>query len=173
MRLRIVFGLLLVLLLSLGSVSAQTTTITPYRPARVYTPSGTINARSCPRTTCERVGQFRAGDRITVYGWTNGEAVNPGNTIWLQTLLNDEPAFIYAPLVRLWTATTSSTTSTTTSSNISQPANPAPVISAPVTSSFVCPRNCDGARAMGLTAQQAATCPGLDRDRDGVACYGD
>jgi hypothetical protein len=38
---------------------------------------------------------------------------------------------------------------------------------------FVCPRNCDGAVAMGLSAQQAASCPGLDRDKDGVACYGD
>lgn len=39
-------------------------------------------------------------------------------------------------------------------------------------SSFTCPQNCDGARAMGLSAQQAASC-GLDRDGDGVACYGD
>jgi len=38
---------------------------------------------------------------------------------------------------------------------------------------FECPRNCAGARAMGLTAVQAAQCPRLDRDHDGVACYGD
>lgn len=37
---------------------------------------------------------------------------------------------------------------------------------------FVCPENCDAARAGGLTARQAADC-GLDRDGDGVACYGD
>lgn len=55
-----------------------------------------------------------------------------------------------------------------------------PIIVAPVVRSqpqaqpgFVCPRNCDGAVAMGLSAQQAASCPGLDRDKDGVACYGD
>lgn len=39
-------------------------------------------------------------------------------------------------------------------------------------SEFTCPRNCDGAVAMGLSPQQAAAC-GLDRDGDGVACYGD
>ncbi len=38
--------------------------------------------------------------------------------------------------------------------------------------SFTCPSNCDGAVAMGLSAAQAASC-GLDRDGDGVACYGD
>jgi uncharacterized protein YraI len=42
----------------------------------------------------------------------------------------------------------------------------------PPSSSNQCARNCDEARAMGLSAQQAAAC-GLDRDRDGVACYGD
>lgn len=34
------------------------------------------------------------------------------------------------------------------------------------------PSNCDEARAMGMTAEQAADA-GLDRDGDGVACYGD
>lgn len=38
--------------------------------------------------------------------------------------------------------------------------------------SFTCPSNCTQARAMGLSASQAAAC-GLDRDGDGVACYGD
>ena len=35
------------------------------------------------------------------------------------------------------------------------------------------PQNCTEARAMGLTAQQAAQWSHLDRDSDGVACYGD
>jgi len=45
--------------------------------------------------------------------------------------------------------------------------------SQPTAQTFTCPSNCDGAVAMGLTAEQAAMCPGLDRDHDGVACYGD
>ena len=39
--------------------------------------------------------------------------------------------------------------------------------------SAVEPGNCSTAVAMGLTAQQAAQWPHLDRDSDGVACYGD
>lgn len=35
-----------------------------------------------------------------------------------------------------------------------------------------CPRNCDEARTRGVSAARAAAC-GLDRDNDGVACYGD
>jgi uncharacterized protein YraI len=38
--------------------------------------------------------------------------------------------------------------------------------------SSTCPDNCSQARAWGLTASEAAAC-GLDRDHDGVACYGD
>lgn len=36
-----------------------------------------------------------------------------------------------------------------------------------------CPANCSEAVALGWTAQQAAQCSHLDRDGDGVACYGD
>lgn len=35
------------------------------------------------------------------------------------------------------------------------------------------PANCTEAKAMGLTARQAAQWSHLDRDNDGVACYGD
>ena len=36
-----------------------------------------------------------------------------------------------------------------------------------------CPRNCSTAVAAGMSAQEAGRCPKLDRDKDGVACYGD
>ncbi len=36
-----------------------------------------------------------------------------------------------------------------------------------------CPANCAEAVALGWTARQAAQCSHLDRDGDGVACYGD
>jgi len=35
------------------------------------------------------------------------------------------------------------------------------------------PSNCDDARSMGLSARQAGAYSHLDRDNDGVACYGD
>ena len=44
---------------------------------------------------------------------------------------------------------------------------------APVTTvALVCPKNCDEAVALGWTEQQAGQCSNLDRDHDGVACYG-
>lgn len=43
---------------------------------------------------------------------------------------------------------------------------------APQQQTFTCPANCDEAVARGLSASQAASC-GLDRDGDGVACYGE
>jgi hypothetical protein len=42
----------------------------------------------------------------------------------------------------------------------------------PSATRFVCPRTCKEAVARGVSAKQSALC-GLDRDRDGVACYGD
>lgn len=36
-----------------------------------------------------------------------------------------------------------------------------------------CPKSCPTAVAMNCAAAAAALCPGLDRDHDGVACYGD
>jgi hypothetical protein len=36
-----------------------------------------------------------------------------------------------------------------------------------------CPRTCATAIARGMSAQEAGQCRNLDRDKDGVACYGD
>lgn len=44
--------------------------------------------------------------------------------------------------------------------------------SAATEAAFECPANCTEAKARGVSAVQAAGC-GLDRDGDGVACYGD
>lgn len=44
---------------------------------------------------------------------------------------------------------------------------------APVDTRIPRPGNCSTAVAMGLGAQTAAQFPNLDRDNDGVACYGD
>lgn len=56
-----------------------------------------------------------------------------------------------------------------------QPPSPLPAIDVrPVaTQAQVVPGNCTTAVAMGLSAVEAARYPDLDRDGDGVACYGD
>lgn len=47
-----------------------------------------------------------------------------------------------------------------------------PIRVEPVSPFNACPSNCTQARAWGVSAYEAAAC-GLDRDGDGVACYGD
>jgi len=56
-----------------------------------------------------------------------------------------------------------------------QPPSPLPAIDVrPVaTQAQVVPGNCTTAVAMRLSAEEAARWPDLDRDNDGVACYGD
>lgn len=55
---------------------------------------------------------------------------------------------------------------------IIQPTTPPIAQQQPAVQPKTCPRNCDEAKKMGLSPQEAAAC-GLDRDHDGVACYGD
>ena len=44
----------------------------------------------------------------------------------------------------------------------------------PTVEAFICPSKCAEAVARGMSAVEIATqCPKLDRDKDGVACYGD
>ena len=51
--------------------------------------------------------------------------------------------------------------------------SPLPAIDVRPTSARIVPGNCSTARAMGIGEVEAATYPELDRDGDGVACYGD
>lgn len=140
-------------------VIEKTVTLTPttgaaatMRPTTYYA-TGNANLRSCPRTTCNKVDGVAAGEELTVIGQIEGDAVSAGNTVWYQVQHDRGDAYIY--------------------SNLVSTQKPAPVQSSSSSQGFTCPRNCDGAKAMGLSAQQAASCPGLDRDHDGVACYGD
>ena len=123
--------------------------------------SGSVNVRSCPRTSCAIMDTLVAGETVGATGQTTGESFS-GSTTWYQL---DNGWYVHSALV-----TSSPPISASTSNNTSFPDNSSP---APEPETFTCPRNCDGARAMGLSAVQAASCPGLDRDKDGVACYGD
>ncbi len=61
-------------------------------------------------------------------------------------------------------------TPTPSQSSLVPSVTPIPITMQP--RSFACPANCEEARDRGISAEAAAAC-GLDRDRDGVACYGD
>lgn len=67
-------------------------------PETYYTTGG-VNLRSCPSTSCDVAGQLAAGAGVTVDGWTNGEAVTSGNTVWYRVQYGGGVAYIYSTLV--------------------------------------------------------------------------
>lgn len=137
-------------------------------PETYYAGTGGANLRSCPETSCSRVGSIGSGEGVTVNGMVDGDAVDTGNKIWYRVTFGGTEAFVYSGLMYLNRPVTSSTGSNTSSS----PATSGGQSSAPAGNTFTCPSNCTEAVALGVSAQQAAQC-GLDRDGDGVACYGD
>lgn len=131
--------------------------------ARIFYTQGSVNVRSCASTTCEVVTRLERATAVSANGQATGEAVNAGNTVWYRVDIDGTEGYIYSGLL---SNTPNSTSNTTTGGGAAQP--PA-ATSAP---QFVCPSNCTEAVNRGVSAQQAAAC-GLDRDGDGVACYGD
>lgn len=123
--------------------------------ATSYTVTGNANMRSCAGTTCAVAGTLAAGELIQIIGTTEGSSVG-GSTRWLIVLRRDgTQAYIHSSLAREGVHSI------------------APVATQGGSTTQQVPRNCDEAVAMGLTAQEAAQWSHLDRDNDGVACYGD
>lgn len=108
---------------------------------------GSVNVRSGPSTADTILGSLTTGTLVTITGESAG---------WYRINYKNGTGWVSKQLT--------STTRPQVNSGSSSGANPP--------SQFTCPSNCAGARAMGLSPQQAASC-GLDRDHDGVACYGD
>lgn len=150
---------------------ASQNNVTSINPVTYYAGANGANLRTCTATTdsCAKVASIAAGGTVTVNGTLQGDAVS-GSTLWYRVAYGSQELYVHSSVV-------------TTSAPVAQSQ---PVVSVPVNSStsntssgpagvasgFVCPSNCDDARAMGLSAEQAATCPGLDRNHNGVACYG-
>lgn len=148
-----------------ATATTQPVNATPVRPTDVLVDdmptmslwaTTDVRVRSCPSTDCDSLGTVGSGAEVRADGVTDGEDLN-GNTSWYRILFNGQIGYIFSGLV-----------SFTNTRSVQQPSQPLQ----PVQQAVVCPANCDEAVAMGLTAQEAAAC-GLDRDRDGVACYGD
>lgn len=116
------------------------------------------NARSCPSTTCEVLFRLDSGETFGADAIVVSEAVN-GNSQWYQTKmgLGRQVAYIHSSLVVDYD---SAAQPTSAPARAAQP-------------STFRPDNCADAIAAGLTAEQAGQWPHLDRDGDGVACYGD
>ncbi len=125
--------------------------------SELYDVISTANARSCPDSKCELIGKLQAGNIISVTGVVSGENYQR-SALWIQAIYHDgQTVYVHSSLVTPHVERVQPITQATVGQQ----------------SSFVCPRNCTDARAMGLSPQQAATCPNLDRDGDGQACYDD
>lgn len=137
-----------------------------------YITAATANARSCARTNCRVITKFSKGTAIEVTGTTEGGSFQ-GSTTWLNVNYDGQTVYVHSKLASTTppssgnnaSSTSASTTSTTSTSSSS---------SGNVCSQYARPRNCDTAKSYGLDAATIASCwPHLDRDHDGVACYGD
>lgn len=119
--------------------------VNPASGTRYIAGGGSVNIRSGPGTTYNILGSLPTGTEITITGESND---------WYQIEYASGNGWVSAQLT------------STSQPSVSNPENP------PGATQFTCPSNCDGAVQMGLSPQQAAAC-GLDRDDDGMACYGD
>lgn len=149
----------------------------------------------CTQVTCERVVIIPAGERVTVIDVTAGDDVD--GTMWNLVQWGEYQGFVPASRLEVLpsptltpsaTITETATSTATPTATLTRtpivmntavpratqpPAQPTAPPAAPVATSIPRPGNCSTAVAMGLTAQQAAQWSHLDRDDDGVACYGD
>lgn len=141
-------------------------TLTPMPDVQALDPSTYYvtrdsNVRSCPNTTCEKLGMISTGTNITVTGSTIGEEVSAGNGVWYEVQYGARLGYVYSPAL--------------TTKAPSAPIRIVPT-QAPVASGYTgpIPKNCTEARNMGIDQYTAARInPNLDRDKDGKACYDD
>ena len=137
--------------------------VTVFTPV-IYVVSNQANVRSCPQATddCSVVATLGAGENITLNGSVTGQSVS-GNTLWYRGTHNNKEVYVHSSLVQKYTASTGSSNTTTTTTTTTTNSEPA----------LARPDNCTQAVEWGYTDVQAAQWSHLDRDHDGVACYGD
>lgn len=125
------------------------------------------NARACASTTCDIVVTLPRSAAVQVRTWEHGETIS-GSDIWYQVAHEGEWVYVHSSLLGFSAPTAPRPTQV--QQGVPQQQQQIAPTQAPVNR---VPRNCDEAVAMGLSPEQAAQYPNLDRDKDGVACYGD
>src|SRR5690606_11450954 len=123
---------------------------------------GSVNGRSCSSTECSIVTSFAVGSQVDVVGREQGQSVS-GSTLWRIVNYNGQSVYVHSSLLstsRPAPVQPAQLVQPTQQPQIQSTVPPVPVIPA-ASSGFTCPSNCDGARAMGLSPEQAATCPRL------------
>jgi len=150
-----------------NTAAPENTTIPTRPPASVMYVDSDARVRAEPNTQSSIVANVPSGEQVQAFGTVSGEFTLSSSN-WIEVEVSGVTGYIHSALLS---------------------SNP-PVVAAPVQSSTNSgstssggstsgawtgrtPENCSDAVAMGLTAQQAAQYSHLDRDKDGVACYGD
>ena len=142
------------------------------RPTTLYITGSNVNARSCERTNCGVVTVLGFAEEFSGYTRVEGESVG-GNTTWWQGGVNGQEVYVHSSLVsRTRPSPPSNSGNTSSGGNASSGGNSNTSQNAAPTA-LARPRNCAQAVEWGYTAQQSAQWSHLDRDGDGVACYGD
>ena len=145
----IVLVLTTLVLIGLVPVSAQVGT-------SYYVNVASAKLRESPSTKAKVLEKLKRDTQVIVTEVVEGTSVS-GSTVWYKVSTGKSEGYIHSSLV--------------TDVAPVKPVAVAPAAAAPANTGR--PRNCDEARAWGLTAQQAGQWSHLDRDGDGVACYGD
>ncbi len=139
--------------------------------------SSGINVRAEASTSARILGSVPAGGSAQSYGTVDGQVFS-GSIRWHRIDYNGQSGFVHTTLVSTSRPSRPSNPAPASVNAPAQPAPPAqpivqPTQPPPPAPAAIRPDNCDHAVAMGLSPQQAAQWPHLDRDKDGVACYGD
>lgn len=161
-----------------GAYHDTCTDATPAAPiTTLYTGSSrNVNVRASASATAQILGVLPPGSSVSVYSTTTGDVVS-GSREWYEVDYNGQTGYIHSSLLAA-TRPVAQPTQPPAPPVQQPPAQPTPqpVIQPtqpPAPPAVRRPANCAEAVAMGLSAVEAAQWPHLDRDKDGVACYGD
>lgn len=151
----------------------QVINIVTFSSPRLWYAASTANIRECPSTNCAALRTLGAGDTVTLDASAEGQSVNAGNSEWYRV---QGGGYVYSSVVSSSRPVIQQPTSPGQPAQPAapgEPAAPGQPTQPPAQGNNQRPGNCATAVAMGLSPQQAAQWPHLDRDKDGVACYGD
>lgn len=150
--------------------SAESATATVGDGTVLLIPNGTLNVRTGPGTGYPILGQIPAQVPVQLIGSNEAQT-------WFVIQHQSRLGWIYGGSAKVeGDVTKLAVTGYAPLPATSQPRMTAVATSKPANSSSLpgsCPQNCTACVAAGWTASQCGQCPNLDRDKDGVACYGD
>lgn len=133
-------------------------------PQTYYITGRSVNARSCPQTSCSVVTRLSRGTSIRVEGVEDGDSVS-GNTTWVRFTYQGTTAYVHSSLASTRNPNSTTTTGGGTNNNSTTTTGGGGGVS------------CNGARTCSqmTSCAQAQAClaagrTSLDRDRDGVPC---